>query len=148
MHIYHIYIYIIFRTHLGGILIFKLHNSIPGVKYIPGELDQYHGYWYFSTQTSRTICKMNWSLCSNYLNYLCCLIINKWKCIFVFPQTVQLHDDVIKWKHFPRDRWITLTKANDAELWCLLWFAPEIPVKQTIGTPLIWDAGIFTMTSV
>ena len=38
------------------------------------------------------------------------------------------HDDVIKWKHFPRcwpfvreftgHRWIPLTKASDAELWC------------------------------
>ena len=39
------------------------------------------------------------------------------------------HDDVIKWKHFPRywpfvrgihrSRWIPHTKASDAELWCL-----------------------------
>ena len=45
------------------------------------------------------------------------------------------HDDVIKWKHFPRywpfvwgihrDRWIPRTKASDAELWCFLWSAPE-----------------------
>ena len=44
------------------------------------------------------------------------------------------HDDVIKWKHFPRywqfvrrttgHRWIPLTKASDAELWCFLWSAP------------------------
>ena len=26
------------------------------------------------------------------------------------------HDDVIKWKHFPR--WIPRTKASDVELWC------------------------------
>ena len=40
------------------------------------------------------------------------------------------HDDVIKWKHFPRywpfergihrSRWIPRTKASDAELWCFL----------------------------
>ena len=46
-----------------------------------------------------------------------------------------LHDDVIKWKHFPRywpfvreihrSRWISRTKASDAELWCLLWSASE-----------------------
>ena len=44
-----------------------------------------------------------------------------------------LHDDVIKWKYFPRywpfvwviPRWITHTKASDVELWCLLWSAPE-----------------------
>ena len=45
------------------------------------------------------------------------------------------HDDVIKWKHFPRNwtfvrgihrsRWIPHTKASDAELWCFLWFAFE-----------------------
>ena len=45
------------------------------------------------------------------------------------------HDDVIKWKHFPRHwpfvrettghRWILLIKASDAELWCFLWSAPE-----------------------
>ena len=44
------------------------------------------------------------------------------------------HDDVIKRKHFPRywpfvgkiHRSICLTKASDAELWCLLWSAPWI----------------------
>ena len=46
-----------------------------------------------------------------------------------------LHDDVIKWKHFPRNwpfvrgihrsRWIPHTKASDAELWCFLWSASE-----------------------
>ena len=47
------------------------------------------------------------------------------------------YDDVIKWKHFPRywpfvrgiHRWILLTKANDAELWCFLWSTPEQTVK-------------------
>ena len=44
------------------------------------------------------------------------------------------HDDVIKWKHFPRywpfvrgihrSRWIPRTKASDAELWCFLWSTP------------------------
>ena len=45
------------------------------------------------------------------------------------------HDDVMKWKQFPRywplwgefigHLWIPLTKARDAELWCFLWSAPE-----------------------
>ena len=49
------------------------------------------------------------------------------------------HDDVIKWKHFPHSRplcgeftgqrWIPLTKASDAELWCFLWSAPEQMVE-------------------
>ena len=49
--------------------------------------------------------------------------------------TPQFHEDVIKWKHFPR-YWSfvrgihrspanSLTKANDAEPWCFLWCAPE-----------------------
>ena len=49
----------------------------------------------------------------------------------------EYHDDVIKWKHLPR-YWPFVrgiprppvnsppdTKASDAELWCLLWSAPE-----------------------
>ena len=49
------------------------------------------------------------------------------------------HDDVIKWKHFPRNwpfvrgihrlRWIPHTKASDAELWCFLWSASDIQIK-------------------
>ena len=45
------------------------------------------------------------------------------------------HDDVIKWKHFPRywpfvrgihrSRWIPRSKASDAELWCFLWSTSE-----------------------
>ena len=46
-----------------------------------------------------------------------------------------MHDDVIKWKHFPR-YWPFVrgihrspvnsrTKASDAELWCFLWSAPD-----------------------
>ena len=40
-----------------------------------------------------------------------------------------LHDDVIKWKYFPRywpfvrGMWIPRTKASDAELWYFLWSA-------------------------
>ena len=66
-----------------------------------------------------------------------------------------LHDDVIKWKHFPRNwpfvrgihrsRWIPHTKASDAELWCLLWFAPNKRFsKQSLGwwfetlSPPLW----------
>ena len=55
------------------------------------------------------------------------------------------HDDVIKWKHFPRywpfvrgihrSRWNNRTKASDAELWCFLWSAPE---KNRLSKQL-WD---------
>ena len=41
----------------------------------------------------------------------------------------QVHDDVIKWRHFPRNWplvwWIPLTKVSGAELWCFLWSAAE-----------------------
>ena len=36
------------------------------------------------------------------------------------------HDDVIKWKHF---------LANDEELWCDIWCAPEQTVEQTVELP-------------
>ena len=36
-------------------------------------------------------------------------------------------------------RWIPFTKANDEELWCFLWFAPEQTVEQTANTQVIWD---------
>ena len=52
-----------------------------------------------------------------------------------WSQNSLFHDDVTKWKHFPRNwpfvrgihrsRWIPHTKASDAELWCFLWSAPE-----------------------
>ena len=48
---------------------------------------------------------------------------------------VKCHDDVFKWKHFPRNwpfvrgihrsRWIPHTKASDVELWCFIWSASE-----------------------
>ena len=42
-----------------------------------------------------------------------------------------IHDDVIKWKHFPyhwpfvRENHHPLIKTSDAELWSFLWSAPE-----------------------
>ena len=56
---------------------------------------------------------------------ICCVYINSY-----FGIMLGMHDDVIKWKHFPRYwpfvRGIhrstvnSLTKASDAELWCFL----------------------------
>ena len=59
------------------------------------------------------------------------------------------HNDVIKWKDFPRYwpfvRGIHSTKASDAELWCFLWSAPEKRLsKQSWGwwfetlSPPLW----------
>ena len=44
-----------------------------------------------------------------------------------------MHDDVIKWRHFPRyrffvrgiHRWSPRTKASDADFLYFLWSAPE-----------------------
>ena len=50
----------------------------------------------------------------------------------------RVHDDVIKWKHFPRywpfveftgPRWISRSQASDVELWCFLWYTPEEMVE-------------------
>ena len=65
------------------------------------------------------------------------------------------HDDVIKWKHFPR-YWsfvtvadgFPLTKASDAEFRCYLWSVPEETVDQTIETPVIREAIVLIMTSL
>ena len=53
-------------------------------------------------------------------------------CLCAVIEELYYHDDVIKWKHFPRYwplvrgiRWIPLTKASDAGFSCFLWSAPE-----------------------
>ena len=49
---------------------------------------------------------------------------------------------------FTCHRWIPLTKASDMELWCFLRSATEQTFKQTIKTPVIWDAIELIMTSL
>ena len=49
---------------------------------------------------------------------------------------------------FTDHRWIPLTKANDAELWCFPWSAPEPTVEQTMETLVIWDTTALIMTSL
>ena len=68
------------------------------------------------------------------VHHLCC------SCPDYFARSSAAHDDVIKWKHFPRNwpfvRGIHRSpvnsphKASDAELWCLLWSVPEQTVEQ------------------
>ena len=52
------------------------------------------------------------------------------------------------WGEFTGHRWIPFLKASDAARWRLLWTAPEQTVKQTIKTPMIWDAIALIMTSL
>ena len=49
---------------------------------------------------------------------------------------------------FTGHRWIPLTKANHAELWCLLSSASEQTVEQTIETLVVWDAIALIMMSL
>ena len=72
------------------------------------------------------------------------------------------HDDVIYifrvtaplWGESPSHRWIPLTGASDAELWRFLfcffcfWPSPQQTVKQTMETPVIWDAIALIMMSL
>ena len=46
------------------------------------------------------------------------------------------------------NRWIPLTKASDAELYCFIWFALEQMVEQTTETPMIWDVIVLILTSL
>ena len=52
------------------------------------------------------------------------------------------------WGESTGHRWIPLTKAINAELWCILWCAPEQTAEQTIEMPVIWDAMVPIMTSL
>ena len=51
------------------------------------------------------------------------------------------------WGEFTGHRWIPLTKASFAELWCFVWSSPEQTVDQTTETLVIWDAIALNMTS-
>ena len=52
------------------------------------------------------------------------------------------------WGQSTDHRWIPLTKARYAVLWCFLWSAPEQTAEQTIDTLVIWDAITLIMTSL
>ena len=51
-------------------------------------------------------------------------LVTQLECVLCPCATWLWHDDIIKWKHFPRNwpfhrsRWFPRTKASDAELWC------------------------------
>ena len=52
------------------------------------------------------------------------------------------------WRESIGHRWIPLTKARDAVLWCFIWFVPEQLVEKTVETQVIWDAIALIMTSL
>ena len=69
-----------------------------------------------------------------------------------------IHDDVIKWKHFPRywpfvrgiHRWPvdSLHKGQWRSFDFFFDLRLEQMAEQTLGTPVIWDAIALIMTSV
>ena len=79
----------------------------------------------------------NWlvSICYRMVSFQMCAVRNSAAEFYVD----QLHDDTIKWKHFPNYwtfvKWINRlpvdspTKASDAELRCFLWSAPDQRVQ-------------------
>ena len=93
--------------------------------------------WYFLAAPSPSlITAMNWITTTEYWTWYPGRHITTWDGgVAGLQRAVGLrdspHDDVIKWKHFPRywpfvwgihrSRWIPHTKASDAELWCFLW---------------------------
>ena len=93
--------------------------------------------WWFET-TSRSLRKL---FLINYRVTTCQCITSrpahcKWPYYILEHRLGEwYHDDVIKWKHFPRNwpfvrgidrsRWIPHTKASDAELWCFLLSASD-----------------------
>ena len=103
-----------------------------------------------------------------YLHDIASCTLNPLSCLTWFPGIFntlsvnlslvghRIHDDVIKWKHFPHywpfvrgiHQWITPTKASDVELWYFLWFVPEQTAFETIETPVIWDAIMLIMMSL
>ena len=52
------------------------------------------------------------------------------------------------WGEFTGHRWIPLTNASDAKLWCFLWSAPAQTVGRTFETPVIRIAIALIMTSL
>ena len=52
------------------------------------------------------------------------------------------------WGESTGDRWISLTNANNTNLWCFLWSTPEQIVEQATEASVIWDAIVLIMTSL
>ena len=78
-----------------------------------------------------------------------------WKSTYTTSRNISAHPycrhiDITIVKRFPRyrlfvresigHRWIPLTKACDAVLWCFPLSTPEQAIGQKIETPVIWDA--------
>ena len=52
------------------------------------------------------------------------------------------------WGESTGHRWIPLTKASTAEIWCFLLSTPKQTAEQTIEAPVIWDDIALIITSL
>ena len=104
-------------------------GSISGMNF-----DDYQVYW-------DLLCYLGIQSCAMYT----CLYasMSRWR-----HQKETFSELLALWGESTGDRWIPLTKASDAELWCFLWSAPEQTVDQTIETPVIWDAIHYGVTVI
>ena len=141
-----------------------------------GRMMHIYQFWYITNRASRNNCRWNakhdptvliqkmsstkWGTLCLGLNNIsrmtrivtACLVIDS------YTNSGMISQDVIKWNicrvtgplrgESNGHRWIPLTKASGAELWCFLWSAPDETVEQTFETPVIWDAIAFIMASL
>ena len=107
--------------HCGNLTIAPVPAKEPWWIWINTSCEFFMNDWITTTKQSTT------KPCAYFLGYTVNLKGIPWWLLY--------HDDVIKWKHFPRNwpfvrgihrsRWIPHTKASDAELWCFLWSTSE-----------------------
>ena len=92
--------------------------------------------WYIQQFPYMTAENNSYFMIKIFLMNVLCNWVQKLQKLYTYIERDSIlvyHDDVIKWKHFPRNwpfvrrihrsRWIPHTKASDAELWCFLWSA-------------------------
>ena len=119
-------------------------------------------FLYWSVMCFNVILQASWMNTFIRLRYCLSLPSNhqsfKWHMGAITHLTVKLfsiaviHDDIIKWKHLPHywpfvrgQRWISPTKASDAERSLICAWKT---VEQTTETPVIWDYIALIMTSL
>ena len=96
-------------------------------------------YWYWENQDMRSTL---WSLVALEI-----AIAIRWRMM------TSLNGNIFRvtgplWGESSGHRCILLTKASDAELWCMLWCASGHTVEQTVDLSVIWDATTVIVTSL
>ena len=111
---------------------FQIHSKVKPARIWPLGYVIYECKWSFTIGWIHLFYKTVSGKCGNicFFSKISPFAPDKCQCIsrYTVICNLLLHDDVIKWKHFPRNwpfvrgihrsRWIPHTKASDAELWC------------------------------